>query len=350
MSKSREHRRRASRYPLRWKAAIVFEGAQRQPTLHTETLDLSTGGAAVYTDRDDLTGSIINLLLAPPQGQAEEVPPIIRARARVVSTQHTPEMTRYRHGLSFFRSPGDGLDALLAWMGSAAEPAPVSAPVTQAPTSRLEQLRKLAEAKSQESPKVDPQAEMQARISHALESAHGYLKDLVEQLNKLHPAYTRGYGIAGLPEFSGLEWDKGHADFHTREISSTVKLFDRVSLRYRLTANKQIKVSREYPAAERLKQLLEDCDIKFHAHGARNKHGSLERTSFTFPCEVDASLLFSGQFDTGKLLLRARNVSGFGIVEQVLSPEAITKESLDELTGFILGETGALGPLLTRGA
>lgn len=350
MSKSREHRRKASRYPLRWKAAIVFESAQRMPTLHTETLDLSTSGAAVYSDRDDLTGSIINLLLAPPAGGHAESPRVIKARARVVSTQRTPEMTRYRHGLSFFRSPNDGLDGLLAWMGSAIEPAAAPAPVTEAPISRLEQLRKLAEAKVQESPKVDLQAEIHAQVSYALEETYAYLKDLVEQLNKLRPAYTRGYGIAGLPEFSGLEWDKGHADFHTREISPAVKLFDRVSLRYRLTGNKEIKVSREYPAAERLQQLLEDSGIKFHAHGTWNKRGSLERTSFTFPCELEASLLFTGQFDTGKLLLRTRNVSGFGVVEQILSPEAITQESLDELTAFILGETGALGPLLTRGA
>ena len=49
-------------------------------------------------------------------------------------------------------------------------------------------------------------------------------------------------------------------------------------------------------------------------------------------------------------MLFRSNVSGFGVVQQVLSPDAITDEALNEFSGFILGETKALGPLLLRGA
>jgi hypothetical protein len=189
-----------------------------------------------------------------------------------------------------------------------------------------------------------------AAVSEALGKAYRYLKEFTEQVNVLHPAFPRGYGIAGVPEFKDLVWDSGYADFHMREISPTFRVNEQVTLRFQLSGKQQIRVDREYPAADKLQRLLEDSGIEFHAHGVWNKKGSLERTTFEFPCEVTGNLLLQGQFDTGRLLLRTRNVSGFGSLEQLLAPEAITEDSLDELAAFILGESGAPGPLLLRGS
>ena len=187
-------------------------------------------------------------------------------------------------------------------------------------------------------------------ISDALKRAHQYLKVLAEQLNVVMPAYPRVYAISGVPDFNGLTWDTGRVDYHTREISTTVKLYERVSLRFGLSGGKQISVDREYPVSEKLRQLLTDSKIEFATRDTRNARGASERTTFVFPCKVVASVLLSAQFDTGKLLLRTSNVCGFGAMEQILAPEAITDESLDELTGFILSETKRLGPLLLRDA
>ena len=71
-------------------------------------------------------------------------------------------------------------------------------------------------------------------------------------------------------------------------------------------------------------------------------------TKFVMPCEVMAVLQLSGNFDTGKLMLKLRNVEHFGTAEYVLPAEAITKESLHELSQFILGETRQLGSLLPK--
>lgn len=325
----------------------MFDGAQGKPVVHTQTEDLSVGGAAIFSEHGDLTGSVVNLLLAYPARKGGEAPKVLKARARVVSTVRTPGMSQYRHGLSFIRSPDDGLDALDVFLGFAAA---VATPAAPAAGSRLAQLKQLAQARAGEGKSLDPQEAINADVSDALAMAYRYLKDLAGQLNIVHPAYARGYGIAGVPEFGGLAWDEGSADFHTREISPVLKLYERVSLRFRLSGKKQIRVVREYPADQKLKQLLEDSNIEFHAQTTWNKRGSPERTAFEFPCEVTASLVLAGQFDTGKVLLRARNVSGFGSMEQLLVPEAFTEESLDELAAFILGETGGLGPRLRRGA
>ena len=61
-------------------------------------------------------------------------------------------------------------------------------------------------------------------------------------------------------------------------------------------------------------------------------------------------LEFEANYDTYKLLLRLRNVERFGALEYTIEPDAVTQESLEELTGFILGETNKVGPLLLKSA
>ena len=122
----------------------------------------------------------------------------------------------------------------------------------------------------------------------------------------------------------------------------------RVALRFRLSGGKQVQSAREFPASEKLQQLLQDCGIRFSSQATWSKRGSLEQTAFTFPCEVAASLQLLGQFDTGALLLRTSNVCGFGSMEQILAPAAVSEASLEELGAYILGRTTQLGPLLLR--
>jgi hypothetical protein len=211
-------------------------------------------------------------------------------------------------------------------------------------------LRKLAEAKRTEAKPPDRRDELDASLSEALRTAHHYLKDLAEQLNVIKPVYRKTYAIPGFPEFPSLAWEEGKADFRMREVTQILKRYDRVSLRFRLSAGKELKVTREYPASEKLKQFLDESGIQYASHDMYHERGATEGTKFIVPCEVKASLVLSNELSLGKVLLRASNVSGFGAMSQLLAPEAIDDESLDELTAFILGETKGLGAQLLRNA
>lgn len=330
-----EHRRRSSRHAVRWQAAVVFDHPAGKPVVHTETEDLSADGAAIATAHGDLTGSAVTLLLALPSRRSGEAPRVHKVRARVVSTVRSPGMERYRHGLSFVRAPGDGLDELDRVLGAVA---------SQAPPRRLARTR-AADGEARET-----QEQLDAAVSGALETAYRYLRGFVQRVNAEHPSFPRGYAIPGVPEFSGLMWLEGQVDYHTREISPAVRLYERVSLRYLLSARKQVHVEREFPASQKLEQYLADSGIEFSSQGTWNKRGSLVKTTFEFPCDVAASLVLQGQFDSGRLLLRASNVAGFGTVEQILAPAAVSEKSLDELAAFILGESAHLGGRLLQGA
>ena len=359
-----EHRRKSKRHPVRWKAAVVFDKVDGKPILHTQTQDLSAGGAAVHSSYSDLTGSMVTLLLAQPVRQSGEAPKMLKIRAQVVSSVHSPAMSGFRHGLKFVPSKDDGLGVLTGILataesarpgaGAVAAPAPPPAgpeeTFTPAPGGLLAQLRQAALAKQMEQQKPDPKEQLIPRVSAAVERAHRFLKAFAGQFNLTKPAYAKEYSIAGVPKFDGLKWVDVQADFHTREISPAMKAYEQVTLDYRLSANKMLSVTREIPADEKLKQVLQDIKIEFTSQRERNDRGSFVSTKFIIPCEVKASLRLVGNFETGKLLLKTRNVESFGTLEHVLAPEAITEESLSELSRFILGETRRLGPLLLKDA
>ena len=332
--------------------ALEFDEDDEKRVVQSFIRDLSTVGAAVHTNDHDLTGTVVRLSIAYPD--APEHKPL-KIRARVVSSVRKPGMTQYRHGLSFIRLPFDGRAELEKILRSLPPDAKREEPAAASERDgvalrrgRLAQLRELAEAKRAEAKKPDRRDVSDAAISEALRTAYQYLKDLAEQLNVIHPVYARTYAIPGVPDFKRLAWEAGNADFRTREPTPILKYYDHVSLRFKLSASKEISTSLEYPASEKLKQFLDEGRIAYTSNDMYHARGAIEGTKFIIPCEVKASLLLYIQLDLGKLLLRTINVSDFGTQNHILSPEAITEESLDELTAFILGEAREPGPSLRR--
>ena len=363
---NQDRRRKFKRHPLRWKAAVVFDKAQGKPILHTQTYDLSAGGAAIQSNYEDLTGTEVTLLLAQPVRQSGDAPKMLKIRALVVSSMHSPAVSGIRHGLKFVPSKDDGLDALAGILAGAeagrpaaagAAPAPAAAPAAEqdgysaSPGSLLAQLKAAAQAKQQaERQKPEAKKQMVPEVSAAVEKIYRRLKEFAEQLKLVQPAYSNEYAITGVPKFDGLKWVEVSADFRTKELAPSTKAFEQVTFIYRLSANKMLSVIREIPADQKLKQVLDDAKIEYTSMQERNNRGVTTGTKFVIPCDVRAALQLVGNFDNGKLLLKMRNVEHFGTAEHVLAPEAITDESLDELTHFILGESKRIGPLLLKGA
>jgi CheY-like chemotaxis protein len=218
------------------------------------------------------------------------------------------------------------------------------------PGSLLARLREAAQAKQREEQKPAQKEQFIPLVSGAVEKTYRHLKQVATLLNSAKPAYAQTYTFQGLPNFDDLKWDSVHLDFRTREVSPTSKAFEQVTLHYHLAAKKALRVVREPLADEKLKQALSEARIEFDTQQQRNQRGSVVGTIFIIPCEVKASLRLVGDFKTGKLTLKMRNVEHFGTLEHTLSAEAITEESLNELSRYILGESRRIGPLLLKHA
>ena len=350
----KEHRRKHKRYPVRWKAAVVFERSTERPVLHTETFDLSLGGGAIRTDYGDLTGSIVTILLARPPRQPGEQPRMLKIQARVVSSAQTSGKPAYRHGMSFIRADGlEGLEELLQTAGAASGGAAEPAAAEAAPVGRLAALKQAAQAKLLDDAakaKSESKEEREDRVSEALKRSYWYFKEMVEQLDVLKPDIPgKGYAIHRVPEFTDFAWDVGKLDLRTREVSPIRKLFTRVTLDYRLSKGKPIlKVERDYPASEKVKQMLKDYGLGFSSRDTKTESGAIAKTTFGINFEILCKLELEGNYDSFKLLLKTRNVERFGLAEHVIAPEAVTQESLEELAGFLLCETSKVGPLLLK--
>lgn len=230
----------------------------------------------------------------------------------------------------------------------AAQPVAPAAQSISEGSSRLAKFKQLALAKQSDEKKSDSPQEIIALVSGVVEKAYRYLKEFTEQLYLVKPAYAKEYSIVGVPKFDGLVWESSRIDFRTREISPALKVYEQFTLHYRLSAGKLLRASRESPAEEKLIRLLRETKIEFTAQEERNDRGSVVRTTFVIPCEVKASLHLLGDFATGKLTLKMRNVEHFGTLERVISPEAITEKSLDELAGYIIGESSSHGLTLLK--
>ena len=330
---ARDRRRQSKRYSVRWKTAVVFDKADSRPVFHTQTQDLSIGGTAIYSERSDLEGALVTVLLDRPAGPDGEVPKMLKMRAQVVSSVYVPAKSAYRLGLKFLPSADDALSALAEVLNG------VEA------GGRLEQLKRLAQAKQTDVPASDPQEEINRRVDGALRKAYAYLKELVENLNVVKPPFPKAYSIAGAPPLDGLEWDAGRVDLRDRD---RTRLCEEVALNFRLNGRRAIEVTREYPAHEKFKQILLENKIEFRAREGRNARGVPDRTTFAFPCEVNARLVLTGNYENGTIEMTTRHVERFGMLSYRLAPEAISDEALEHLAGFLLGEMPSVGAMLAH--
>jgi hypothetical protein len=100
------------------------------------------------------------------------------------------------------------------------------------------------------------------------------------------------------------------------------KIWEQVSFNILLSADRKIKVQRESPATER---------------------GSVKHTTFSIDCDVSALLVFEGDFETGRIKLRLRDIERWGSSEYMLYPEAITEAALEEFAGATSGPSPRRG-------
>ena len=75
----------------------------------------------------------------------------------------------------------------------------------------------------------------------------------------------------------------------------------------------------------------------------KTETGAIAGSTFIFPCEVTAGLVFAARLADGEISVKMRNVERFGDTEVILGLDQFDDGALDELTRFILGETSRIG-------
>jgi hypothetical protein len=329
-----ESRRKFIRYPVQWSAAVVFDGDNKKPVLLTRTEDLSAGGAAVHSRYEDLTGSMVTLLLDRSAAGSTALPKLLRIRARVVSTERAPGDDKFRHGLGFVRSQDDGLDVIETLIAESGSVAPKDR--RQIAREKREQARQKATQASTGVAQNDSYLQRQARISAALSRAYCYLDEFISRLNVEKPVYASTYSMIGVRQFSGLKWEGGSVESRKRQMPSGEEIYEQVSMGFSLASEGKLRVMRDRAGSERLRQVLIDRHVEFTCHDERGARGASGWKTFVLSCKVVAGLQLTGDVESGEIRLNTRNIEEFGEVQYILQPEDLDEASLRELTDRIL--------------
>lgn len=105
---NREPRRRV----VHWRIAIVFDEAEKRPSIHAHTHDLSLSGASVHTDHNVATNTLVTVLLSPPVAYEGERQKVIEIRAKLVYSVYSGSNFCFRIGLNFIKFKNEGLQIL----------------------------------------------------------------------------------------------------------------------------------------------------------------------------------------------------------------------------------------------
>ena len=206
--------------------------------------------------------------------------------------------------------------------------------------SLLARLKDQAAARiAEESQRGDIQEQTRRQISDSLQQTYLYLRDFVNQVNIIKPAYPATYYLNEQLVFDKLAWREGRADLRKLEDATDSRWVERASLRYLLAGDAPIVVDRENPAMELFDRTLRDYDLKFSFEAFKNERARTERGRFTVQREIRAGLLFVADYAAGDIRLRTLNVQRLGSAEYRIPAEALDTSTIEEIALLVLGES-----------
>lgn len=219
-------------------------------------------------------------------------------------------------------------------------PAAAEQAITQTPApGLLERLKQMAQAKQRDDEAMSTRLiESAMGLSDAIERVFLYLRDLTQQLNILQPVHPRPFPFHGSIAFEHMAWRDGQADYYLRATNNQRRIYEKVTLRCYISASEPLRVEREQPAMDRLRDALAHWHIPYTLNEARNDRGNVVGGTFVFTPALRGFLSLVADDAAGLLRLKMNNVEHFGASEFELAADAVNLAALDELGKLLLGE------------
>lgn len=183
---------------------------------------------------------------------------------------------------------------------------------------------------------------LRQRFHVALRTAFDYLHQLVQHLNVLHPPLPVPYTAGRNATFADPCWQHGTVDYRTGS-GTEIALVNSVVLRATLAAVAPpalICADAQTPA---LRHELSLLNLKVRDETAAPTPG---HTAFSLMPEIYLQLHFAADLATQRVVLRARNLGGFGLAAYALAPEALTRTVLDDIGRCLIGRQRQMPPAL----
>ena len=202
----------------------------------------------------------------------------------------------------------------------------------------LDDLKKEADTlKNQEAERSQSIKANAAAVDRALRKTFQYMYELFRQLNVVKPTCPRTYDLLTVGKIDGLIQSDYRIEFRTSQRDNK-EHYENLSITFKRTKPEQLTVKREAENIERFRDLLWQNNMRFTSEPFRNERRVIIMEVFKINCEVICGADIVGDYESGAIRFKLKNVEDFGPTVYTLEPDTVNDQSLEELAKMFIGK------------
>jgi hypothetical protein len=184
------------------------------------------------------------------------------------------------------------------------------------------------------------------RLNAALERIAKFFFAFVKHVNHMEPAIPRTYRLDARTVFDGLKWRGAYVDSRKQNLSATAT-WDYVSFFVRYCTARPVTVMRPWTQLAALKVELARLDLRvMDKDDLDDRKARQEWLQALLLPEVPVLLEFRGNYQTGFIEVKSRNVAMFNAANYRLDPAEVSPALLDDIGRVLLGRVDRLPHVL----
>ena len=202
----------------------------------------------------------------------------------------------------------------------------------------LDDLKKEADTlKNQEAERSQSIKANAAAVDRALRKTFQYMYELFKQLNVVKPACARTYDLLTVGKIDGLVQSDYRIEFRTSQRDNK-EHYENLSITFKRSKPEQLTVKREAENIERFRDLLWQNNMRFTSEPFRNERRVIIMEVFKINCDVICGAEIVGDYESGAVQFKLKNVEDFGTTVYTLEPDTVNDQSLEELAKLFIGK------------
>lgn len=202
----------------------------------------------------------------------------------------------------------------------------------------LDDLKKEADSlKNQESVRTQSLQANAVSVDRALRKTFQYLNELFRQLNVVKPPCPRVYDLLTVGKMDGFTQIDYRIEYRTSQRNNT-EHYENLTVTFKRTKPEQLTVKRDAEQIERFRDLLWQNNLRFTSEPLRNDRRVVVSETFVINCEIICGIDIVGDYETGAIRFKLKNIEDFGPTLYTLEPDSVTDQALEELAKLLIGK------------
>ncbi|HEX9389879.1 MAG TPA: hypothetical protein VF928_01060 [Usitatibacteraceae bacterium] len=202
----------------------------------------------------------------------------------------------------------------------------------------LDDLKKEADTlKNQQAARTQSLQANAASVDRALRKTFNYLNELFRQLNVVKPPCDRTYDLLTVGKIGGLTQLDYRIEYRTSQRNGT-EHYENLEVTFKRSKGQSLTVKRDAEHIERFRELLWLNNLRFTSEPIRNDRRVVVSETFVISGDIICGVDIVGDYETGVIRFKLKNIEDFGPSMYTLEPDAISDQALEELAKLLIGK------------